>query len=327
MKRIHFLIGLSLLMIIAYICNENYRSTNFDFRDFAVEDTASITKIYFADRQNNEVLLEKINGKWKVDGDQDVRDDAIQFLLSTIKDIQIKNPVGKQLHNKIVKSTATIGVKVEIYTSDPKIPFKTYYIGGEPADMIGNYMIMKKSTTSYVVYLPGFKGFLSPRYNIDGRRVSNDLWRNRTIFKSSPQSISFEFHEDPEKNYTLNFQTKELIHKNTILKTDTIKVEQYAKLIQKINCESYANHFEKIDSITRSKSLYSMTLNFANDSVKKFSTWRMPAKRDTYIDPDGKPIIYDVDRMYGYYNNQFMIVQYYVFDKIMKEHEGFLVEK
>ena len=77
MKRIHFLIGLSLLMIIAYICNENYRSTNFDFRDFAVEDTASITKIYFADRQNNEVLLEKINGKWKVDGDQDVRDDAI----------------------------------------------------------------------------------------------------------------------------------------------------------------------------------------------------------------------------------------------------------
>ena len=327
MKRVHFLFGLTLLLIVAYFCNENYRSTHFDFKDFSIEDTASITKIYFADRQDNEVLLEKIDGKWKVDGNQDVRTDAIQFLLSTIKDIQIKSPVGKQLHNKIVKSTASIGVKVEIYTSDPNNPLKTYYIGGEPADMIGNYMLMKKSTTSYVVYLPGFKGFLSPRYNIDGRRVSNDLWRNRNIFRTSPQSISFEFHEEPEKNYILNFQTKKLTHNNITLDTDTVKVDQYAKLIQKINCESYANHFEKIDSITQSRSLYSMTINFAEGNTKKFSAWRMPAKRDTYIDRDGKPIIYDVDRMYGYYNNQFMIVQYYVFDKIMIGYEAFLVEK
>ena len=59
---------------------------------------------------------------------------------------------------------------------------KTYYVGGESKDMIGSYMLLENSNRAFVVYIPGFNGFLAPRFTIDGTKVSSDLWRDRTIF-------------------------------------------------------------------------------------------------------------------------------------------------
>src|SRR5437016_379839 len=66
-------------------------------RDFAVQDTASITKIFLADRDNNTTTLQKVKpGMWKLNDKYFARNDAVSLLLYTIKMLEVKQPVGKK---------------------------------------------------------------------------------------------------------------------------------------------------------------------------------------------------------------------------------------
>ena len=85
------------------------------------------------------------------------------------------------MHNSVIKTLASEGVKVELYTQNKKL-YKTFYIGGETADFLGTYMIMEGAKKAYVIHIPGFNGFLTPRFNIDGRKISleahqTELWK------------------------------------------------------------------------------------------------------------------------------------------------------
>ena len=72
-------------------------------RDFAVEDTAAITKIFLADKSNKSITLERQpSGTWLVNGKFIARRDAIQTLLYTIKKVDVKELVGKKAQDAIV---------------------------------------------------------------------------------------------------------------------------------------------------------------------------------------------------------------------------------
>src|SRR5438045_4136329 len=65
--------------------------------DFAVTDTASITKMHLTDKLQNDILLEKKGpGYWTVNGKYKAKQVAINNLLETIKEVQVKNPVPLQ---------------------------------------------------------------------------------------------------------------------------------------------------------------------------------------------------------------------------------------
>ena len=52
---------------IFYIYKTKYSTVKEELRDFAVKDTAEITKIYLADREGNAITLTRGNGgEWKV---------------------------------------------------------------------------------------------------------------------------------------------------------------------------------------------------------------------------------------------------------------------
>ena len=62
-----FVILLSLSLYFYF--TKNNSTIKGEYSDFAVEDTASITKIFMADKANNQVLLERSdNSKWLVNG-------------------------------------------------------------------------------------------------------------------------------------------------------------------------------------------------------------------------------------------------------------------
>ncbi|NTV83891.1 MAG: hypothetical protein HGA23_06265, partial [Bacteroidales bacterium] len=69
-NRITLIIVLILLLAAAgLIITNSYTTLKKDVSDFSVQDTASITKIFLADKNNNEVTLERSpEGGWLVDG-------------------------------------------------------------------------------------------------------------------------------------------------------------------------------------------------------------------------------------------------------------------
>ncbi|MGZ4033712.1 MAG: hypothetical protein ACXVP4_02520, partial [Bacteroidia bacterium] len=187
-----------------YIVNNRKSTLNAEMRNFAVADTASITKIFLADKEGRTITLERHpEGNWTVNQKYAVRMDALQTLLETIKRVDVKEPVGKKAQDNVIKRLAAKAVKCEIYQND--VLTKAYYVGTETQDNTGTFMIkidpetMKTAEKPFVTYIPGFEGYLTTRYFTEEQG-----WRDRTVFKYNPldiKSVKMETPLSPEKGY------------------------------------------------------------------------------------------------------------------------------
>ena len=128
---------LFILLIIAcffFLFNDNnYSSID---NTFSYKKTDSLTRIFLSDRKGNNINLEKRNHKWILNNKHSVRNDAIETLLSTISNVQIRRSVSNSEFNTVVKNLATHGVKVELYSIN-KRPVKVYTVGGSTKDLLG----------------------------------------------------------------------------------------------------------------------------------------------------------------------------------------------
>ncbi|MGZ4061153.1 MAG: hypothetical protein ACXVPU_19130, partial [Bacteroidia bacterium] len=94
-----------------YIVNNRKSTLNAEMRNFAVADTASITKIFLADKEGRTITLERHpEGNWTVNQKYAVRMDALQTLLETIKRVDVKEPVGKKAQDNVIKRLAAKAV-------------------------------------------------------------------------------------------------------------------------------------------------------------------------------------------------------------------------
>ncbi|MFM7054431.1 MAG: hypothetical protein ACKOX7_06800 [Bacteroidota bacterium] len=107
------LVAVMLAALSAYFIYTNRSGTMSDeLRDFAFKDTASLTRIFLADKAGKQITLDrKSKEEWTVNGSYWARPDAIKLLLETIHDVEVWSPVGKKAYNNIIKSIAAKGVK------------------------------------------------------------------------------------------------------------------------------------------------------------------------------------------------------------------------
>jgi len=157
---------------------------------FAVEDANNIGRIFIADRNQKQVLLEKKDGIWfftnKVSGKTYLANPStIQIILETATKIRTRMPVVSTAVENVVKHLAAHGKKVEIYDHKGN-RLRTYYVGGGAERGEGTHMIMEGSDQPYIIYYPNWVGTLDTRYTTDER-----AWRDRAIFRVSPPEIEF----------------------------------------------------------------------------------------------------------------------------------------
>ena len=208
-NRITIIIA-ALLVVIAgvLIWNNRYLSTlQGEASDFQVWDTASVTKIYLADRRENESLLERQEDGWTLNGIYKAHPKQVNYLLTTLYKIRIKMPVSVASHDNIVKQLASQSTKVEIYQIVPRVNLfdkiklfyhekrtKVFYVGDATMDSSGTFMLKEGADKAYIVYIPSFRGFISTRFT-----ANPDDWRDHTIFHeklADIQSVEIDFNED-----------------------------------------------------------------------------------------------------------------------------------
>lgn len=292
--------------------------------DFAITDTTSIDKIFIADAQGKTVTLTKINKVWMVDNKYVARPDNIRLLIKTFGRIAVKSPVPKAAFSNIVKSIATGATKVEIYQGKD-LPSKIYYVGGATLDHQGTYMLLEtdgvKSTVPFIMHIPGFYGYLTTRFFTDPKQ-----WRDAVVFKYSPQeikSIEVNYFETPEESFTVtssdNKFTLTSVGSTKIIKNvDNTLLNEYVSRYQKIYYEMIDEESskEKIDSTIASPPFFSIEVKDLKGGSNKIVAYHMPNFRKI-LDKDGNEFLFDVDRMYGYLNNElFTYIQFATFDQL-----------
>ncbi|HEU4718947.1 MAG TPA: hypothetical protein VFU15_13980 [Bacteroidia bacterium] len=340
MKRntLTLIIALALGGITFWLIRMNSSSSiKKELRDFAVSDTASITKIFLADKTMHQVTLTREKDGWKVDGKFDARPDAIEGLLGVIHDLSVREPVSIKSRPFVIKQLATGAVKCEIYNGSDLV--KVYYVGGDTPDDLGTYMLLadpetgENSSEPFIMEKRGHNGYLTPYYS------SNVIeWRDRSVFKYYAPDIrsievtnprmpqtSFSVHQSANGVFGLNSSTGQP------LPFDTLMVKQFISYFGHISFEAFEKQLTPAqrDSVVHSTPAHIITVTDAADHknvVKLFLKKNPNADSTTVTDPSQ---LYDPDRMYATVNNgqDFVVVQYYVFGKLLPVTDYFLGQK
>lgn len=338
--RIWLIIALALVIVAAILILTNSRTTlRKEISDFAVRDTASITRIFLADKNNNEVLLARTPSGWTVGG-KPAQQAKINSFLVTLAELEVKSPVPSKARNNVIKRMAVIGKKIEVYQMVPRIKIfnlvkwfprekntKTYYVGDVTQDNLGTFMLMEGADEPFVIHIPNFRGFVSARYS----PLDQD-WRDYTVFKARPSdiaSIELEFPGKPEESFRLNVgadnsvSLEATVDRQPVNGYDTIRVLNFLASFMDIRFEALLNdQVEKsyIDSVLNTRPSTIITLTGRNNRKDVATIYPKKGFSNLYQGQGAVLEPVDLDRAYALVNDgeDFVLIQYFVFDKVTK---------
>ncbi len=343
-NRIIIILTLVLAIFAVILLFSNKKSTIVD--DFAVEDVSTITKIFMGDKLNNKVTLERIDEQnWKLNKDYNASRQLMNMLLETINELKVREPVSKAGRNNVIKWLAARSVKVEIYQMVYRINLfdkiklfkhekltKVYYVGGETQDNMGTFMQMEGAEDPSIVYIPGFRGFVSPRFSA----VETD-WRAHDLFDikiSDLKSVKLVYPNFPDSSFEItrngrSFDLKLLATNQIVNQYDTLKVLEYLSSFTNISFEAFRNNIGKhaIDSLTRDKPLHILTVTNISGKSTTITTFPKPADMGQVDDIDNLQVLMDRDRFYALINDgkDFVTIQFFVFDHLIRSADYFKV--
>lgn len=327
------LVLLVIVVVLTIIVVTLYFRNNVDkqsvLRDFAVEDTARITKIFLADKNDNSVKLEKIDGVWYVNDIYKARKDFINVLLTTIKNVEVNAPVPEASLDKVLKELSVKGIKTEIYQDDKLV--KTYYVGGVTQNSTGTYMILEGSDLPFVMHIPGFAGYLTVRYLPDVKE-----WRERIIFNYRFENIAkviVDYGKNPSDGFILHnygdnkYGVVRADESAVDFLVDTVAIKEYLSAIKFIAYEALISENlqkHKLDSLSKEPMIAKFEIEDKKGNSKSFKIYYRQ-NVNIVVDEQGIPYDWDVDRLYGIVNNDTEVVflQYYVLDPITKTINDF----
>ena len=343
MKRNKIIIVIILILVVlavVFFAGNRYSTLEDRESNFSVSDTATITKIFIADKSENSVLLTRNNSGWIVNGDYPANTRLVDILLGTIKKLKVKTPVSLSAHDNVVRRMSAISKKVEIYQTVYRINLfdkiklfeheklvRIFYVGDATQNNLGTYMLIEGAERPYIVYIPSFRGYLTERF-----APLPDRWKSHVIFNSklaAIKSVQIEFGRKPEESFKVdvvdargNYTITALQDNRVIERYDTLKLLNFLTSFNDLRYESRLNNIMspvKIDSVRQSPSLYEVTLADQNKGIVHLKIFEKKATtvKETSLMLQQIPV--DFDRIYGIVNggDDFVLLQYYVFDKIL----------
>ena len=346
-KNIISIVIIAILVIITGILIGNNRylsSLRDDAYDFTVYDTASVTRLFFADKSGNKVELERYGTAWMVDNEYYANQTMVNEMLYTLKRMRIKMPVSIKKSDNIVTRMSGTNTKVEVYQQLPRINFfnkvklfyhetlsKVFYIGDVTQDNQGTYVLKEGGDKVYIVHLNGFRGSISSRF------TANPVdWRNHIIFSSNIndiESLKLEINNDPDNSFIIKEIDRYQYSMNRLngepVDFSDNKVLNLLSSFRDVRFESFLDDVapERRDSIINSPFQQRLTLTTKDGESRSVTTFRLNANSDMYYyskedleNPEFSKMINDPDHKYALLSegNEFVLIQDFVFGKLLK---------
>ena len=234
-------------------------------------------------------------------------------------------------------------IKVEVYQRVPLINWFggklrlftrekltcTYYVGSETKDMLGSYMFREGDKVPCVIYIPGFRGFLTPRFVTDPLK-----WRSHTIVDLDAKAIGrieLEIPADQNESFAVvnngsGFDF--IVGGSKVPAFDTLRVAALIASFTWLNFDEFAS----IVPNSNDSSLVGMprTILRITDTA---GTTREVRTYIKYANPNDMAVVpdeemyetFDVNRLYAIVDNtDTVLIQYHVFDNILQPARYFL---
>ena len=315
-------------------------------QDYHIEDINSVTRIFLADKQNQHVLLTRTgDSTWIVDDQYEANQPMVDLLLETLNTMRIRQQVNRNAIPTINKDLAARAIKVEVYQRKPffnwfnghlrLFPHEklsvTYYVGRETQDMMASYMFRKGDKVPYVIYIPGFRGFPTPRFITDPLK-----WRSHTIVDLNVRQIErveLSIPEMPDESFAVQREGDgfylELQGHQRAAGFDTARVAQMLSSFTYLNFDEFAaivpNSFADscVNGTPRTILRITDTAGHTHE-MRTYIKYNNPDDLLAMPDPEMYET-FDLDRLYAIVNNRdTVLIQYFIFDNILQPASYFL---
>ncbi len=343
-RIIIFIVIILAIVAVVLIFTRSDKTFQGALSDFTVQDTSTVTKIFMSDKNNNTVTLARESGnQWVVNDKYPASRQNIEMLLQTMHTLAVKEPVSQAAHNSVIRELSVNSVKVEIYQKVYWIdlfntirwfPYekltKVYYVGGATQSNRGTFMLMEDSSIPFVTYIPGFRGYVSPRY-----KPMENVWRDFKVFRKGLPEIASVQMEIPGKEnesfvITNNGNTSVSLYsypeKQSIPDFDTLAALNFLSGFRNLNFEAVLNNSASVnkDSILASTPFLIITLTDTSGVINSVKTFFKEGYGD--VDMNGNEILYDRDRLYALVNDgdDFVLIQYFSFDRVLRPRSFFM---
>lgn len=254
--------------------------------DFAVPDTAGVTRIHISDTRGAFVDLERTANGWTLNDRYMAKQSEVNLLLRTFKRIEVKSPVPKSLQPHTLRVMGSSSKKVEIYEGGEE-PSKIWIVGHGTKDHFGTFMLLEKpglgrSNAPFITGMSGFTGVLNTRFH-----TKVDFLRSTHFFSLADMrdlaAVKVETPGAPANGYTIEqhddgkYALKD--HLGRPVAFDTILVRGAVLPLKQVNFES----IERLprasrDSLLGSMPNYVLTITRRNGEQTAARFWARPYK-------------------------------------------------
>lgn len=325
-RKIQFgVLGVLIIGIVYFLSTNNKATIKPELRNFNVEDTSKIDKIFLVDKMNKSILLEKKQSYWELNNAYEARTDLVNLLLKTIYRMRVMEPVSNAASKAIIKNLAVKSTKVELYKKG-KLD-KVFYVGGPTQNSQGTFMIMEGSSKAFIIEMPGFRGYLSTRFS------TNEMeWRTQRVFNygyNDVLEVIFNNYENEKQSFILKkegalYSIFENATMNKFPLNDTLKAKAYIASLRNKNFSKYVDDIpqEWKDSILATTPMYSITVINTEGNEQSIDIYKKPAWGK--LDGFGEVLKEDPDHFFIEMDTKdFVYGQYFVFDPLFKELQDF----
>ena len=345
-KNLYGLIAIVLLgLIVSVVWLANSKITTIK-QNYHIENVDSIVKITLKDKLGRNIVLDrKQDSLWVVNKDYECNQSTMQGFLETFANMRIREDVPKAAVNNIVKSLASNGVEVNIYTEDYLIDFwfihlfkrihldRTFFVGYETQDRLGTYMLKKGDKVPRIVHIPEFRGYLSSRFNTDP-----DAWKSHNIFRykqSEIQQLTIDIPNQKSQSFSLKNNGKGFdfldFNGQRINNFDTAKVVALLSSFVNMNYESVANNINKAqkDTIFTHTPLYVITINDKKGKKETMTIYLKPGEDEVEIEDPRQGFFVamsDINRCYALTSKtkDTLVMQYFTLDNVLQPASYFI---
>ena len=316
---------------IWYACGSGGKGNTLsaDYTAFKIEDTASIDRIVLSNRSNQQTVLVRNTNRWDVEnGNFPARKDLVEVTLNTLRRMEVKEFVSKAGRDHQLKQLAVHGTKVEVYQNGEIT--RRFYVGGPTQNHMGTYMMLDGADMPVVVYVPGFRGYLSNHFTPNIQE-----WKSRQIFAyhiSDIQSVKVKHVRNPEQSFKVEvlsplqfalFRGPSLSQNMPSFDTSLVKV--FLQNFKALGFENFVDvNAARMDSVRAGYGLYSVEVLDKEGTLRKVDLYQIPLPPGT-LNMLGEPVNFDVDRMYGVVDDSIItLCQFFTFDPVTMPADYFL---
>ena len=314
------------LAVYAYNIVSAERNSSTELIDFAIKDTAEVTKIIITDPFQKTFQVEKVKGVWQDKSGGCITQAYVHNILNVAKNIEFKGYLSKNSHENFTVKMSASHTKVEYYVQNKW--YKTWYIGPSAPDHYGQIMLLDskddgKSSEPVMMKVKGLNGIIEPNFFADSRK-----WICTNIFSVPLESIAsvvVNNHDDSTRSFEINYSNNAFeVSTNGIPlpSVDTANIYRYLHNYKKIHFDiaNYILSETECDSLKATEPFAEITLDEKSGKQTHLRLYRIKAD-EPQRNEFGELVNMDMNKFWcALPSGEIVKCQYHVFNPLLFGH-------